>query len=80
MMLPFCSKVIKTKMIFSRKNAFLGISGIIEKYDNHPRKYGIFLLIEKLKMIKKGSLYFYGDLYRRFHVLLFNEKNKKLNI
>ena len=28
------------------------IFGIIEKYDIHPRKYGI-LLIEKLKMIKK---------------------------
>ena len=41
MILPFCSKVIKTKMIFSRKNTFLDISSIIEKYDNHPRKYGI---------------------------------------
>ena len=48
----------------------------------------VFLLIEKLKMIKnftfvkdsKGSLYFYGDLYRRFLILLSNEKNKEINI
>ena len=42
----------------------------------------ISLLIEKLKMIKKftfkkkvpSSLYFYGDLSRRLHILLFNKK------
>ena len=40
------------------------------------------VLIEKLKMIKSlllykssnDSLYFYGDLYKRFHILLSNEK------
>ena len=42
----------------------------------------VFLLIEKLKMIKKftfkkkvpSSWYFYGDLSRRLHILLFNKK------
>ena len=27
-----------------------------------------------------NSLYFYGDLYRRFHILLSSEKKRKLNI
>ena len=37
MMLPFCQKA---KMIFSQKKHTFGISGIIEKDDNCPRKYG----------------------------------------
>ena len=37
MMLPFCQKA---KMIFSQKKHTFDISGIIEKDDNRPRKYG----------------------------------------
>ena len=54
-------------MIFSRKTALKdAISGIIEKDNIHPRKYGISS-DRKIKDDKKDSndsLYYYGDLYR----------------
>ena len=65
------------------------ISCVIEKDDIHPRIYGIFLLIQKSRMIKSSLLqksfdnflYFYGEIYRCFHILLSDEKKpKKLNI
>ena len=78
MVLLFPANMIlkKAKMIFSRKSVLKDdISGIIEKDDIHPRKM-VFLLIEKLKIIQKFTLY--GDLYTRFHILHSNEKNRKL--
>ena len=41
---------------------------IIDALDWHPRKSS------------SNSLYFLGDLYRRFHVLLSSKRNRKLNI
>ena len=71
----------KAKLIFSRKNTLNDdISGIIEEVVIHHRKYCILFDIKikddkKLTFIKKfhDSLNFYGDLYRRFHILLSNE-------
>ena len=74
-------------MIFSRKNTLKDdISGIIEKDDIRPRKYN-FSSNRKIKDDKKvylykknsnDSLYFYRDLYRRFHILLTNEENQEI--
>ena len=41
---------------------------VIYFLDRHPRKSS------------RNSLYLNGDLYRRFHVLLSSEENRKLNI
>ena len=50
MILRFCQKSKEDPL---PKNTLKNdISGIIEKDDIHPRKYGIFFLIEKLKVIK----------------------------
>ena len=50
----------KLKMIFSRKNT--------PKVDWHSRLHS--------RKGSNNSLYFYGDLHRRFHILLSSEKTK----
>ena len=51
----------KSKMIFSHKNTL--------KRDRNSRIYS--------KKSSNDSLYFYEDLYRRFHILLSSEKNQE---
>ena len=81
----------KKAKIISRKNILKDdISVIPEKYDIHPRKYGISVkipywlkfLIDILKRIPMTLGTFYKDLYRRFYILLSCEKKPpgKLNI
>ena len=61
------------------------MSGIIKKDDIHPRKYGISSYGKnkddrKIYFYKKNynnSQYFYRNLYRRFHILLSNEKKQE---
>ena len=78
----------KAKLI-SRKNILKdGISVIPEKYDIHPRRYGISVklpcwltfLIDILKKIPMILCTFYGHLYRRFYTLLSCEKKPPGNI
>ena len=55
----------KLKMIFSRKSTLKG--------DWHSRSHS--------RKSSNDSLYFYGDLHRRFHILLSSEKKpRKLNV
>ena len=51
----------KSKMIFSQKNTLKG--------DWHSRLHS--------RKSSNDSLYFYGDLHRRFHILLSSEKNQE---
>ena len=84
MMLPFCHK---GKNSFLPKNILKdGISRIIEK-DDFILVNMIFILMKKLKMMKKftfiksskDSQYFYENFYN-FHILFSNEKTRKINI
>ena len=83
MILPFCHK----KLIWSSPRKIhlkMTFPVSLKKMIFIPENI-VFLLIEKLKMIKKftfiksfnDTLNFYGNLYRRFHLLLSNEKTQK---
>ena len=57
------------------------ISGITEKDEIHPRKDDIGILDWYSTKSSNDSMYFYGDLFKCFHILLSNEKNpRKLNL
>ena len=79
MILPFCQKSKDAKL--DLKMTFpVSLKKMILILENK-----VFLLIEKLKTIKKFTfikssndcLYFYGDLYRRFHILLSMQKTQE---
>ena len=53
------------------------ISGITEKYDIHPRKDDISILSWHSRKSSNDSLYFYGDLFKCFHILLSNKKTEE---
>ena len=58
----------------TRKN---DISGITEKDDIHPRKDDVDILDWHSRKSSNDSLYFYGDLFKCFHILLSNKKTQK---
>ena len=51
------------------------ISRITEKDDFHLRKDDIGILDSHSRESSNDSLYFYGDLFKCFHILLSTEKN-----
>ena len=53
------------------------ISGITGTYDIHPRKHDIGILDGHSRKSSNDSLYFCWDLFKCFHTLLSNEKNKE---
>ena len=87
MILPFCEK---SKDIFSQRNTLKdGISGITEKDDIHPTKYGIssnrkikddkkFCFYEKVPMILWTFIETFIDVF--IYCLSIKEKNRKFNI
>ena len=57
------------------------ISSITEKDDIHPRKDNIIILHWKFLKEFQCSLYFYGDLFKCFHIFFSNgNKTRKLNL
>ena len=50
------------------------VSGITEKDDIHPRKDDVNILDRHFRMSSNDSLYFYGYLFKCFHILLSNKK------
>ena len=75
------STVKKIKNILLPKNALKDdISSITEKDDTHPRKYDIGTLEWHSTKHSNDSLYFYGEIFGCFHILLSNQKIRKLSI
>ena len=56
------------------------ISSITEKNDTRPRKYDIDILGWHPRMGSNDLLYFYGDLFRCFPILLSDEKTRRYNM
>ena len=50
------------------------ISSVTEKDDVHPRKDDIRIPDGHYRKSSNESLYFYGDLFKCFHILSLNEK------
>ena len=70
--LPFC---IKSKDdLFPKNTPRDDVSSITEKDDIHPRKDDIDILDWHSRKCSNDSLYFYGDLFKCFHILLSNKK------
>ena len=73
MKLPFCQK--SKDDIFPKNTPKDDISSIIKKDNIHPRIDDIEILDGHSSMSFNDSLYFCGDLFKCFHILLSNEKN-----
>ena len=73
MKLPFCQK--SKDDLFPKNAPKDDISDITEKDNIHHRKDDISILDQHSKKSFNDSLYFYGDLFKCFHILLSNEKN-----
>ena len=76
--LPFCQK--GKDDLFPKNGPKDGISGITENDDIHPGKDDIGILGWNSRKSYNDSLYFYGDLFKCFHILLFNNKKKNRNV
>ena len=73
MKLPFCPK---TKDDLFPKNTLRDdISDITEKDDLYPRKDDFGILDWHSRKSSNDPSYFYGDLFKDFHILLSNGKN-----
>ena len=72
MKLPFCPK--SKDNLFPKNTRTGDISGITEKDDIHPRKDDVDILDWHSRKSSNDSLYFYGDLFKCFHILLSNKK------
>ena len=70
----------KAQMIFSQKIHLNDISSVTEKNDTHPRKDDIGILGWHPRKGSNDPLYFYGGLFRCFHILLSDVKTRRLNI
>ena len=78
MKLPFCQK---SKGYLLPKNTYKhGIPGITKKGETHPRKDDIGILDQHSRKGSSDSMYFYGYLFRCFHIFLSNEKTRKFNV
>ena len=75
MKLPFCQK--SKDDLFPKNTRKDDISGITEKYGIHPRKDDISILGWHSRKSSNDSLYFYGDLFKCFHILLSNKKTQE---
>ena len=79
MKLHFCQKIIDD--LFPKNTLKDNISSITKKDVFHPRKSDISILDWHSRKSSNDSLYFYGDLFKCFHILPSNEKNpRKRNI
>ena len=73
--LSFCQK--SKEDLFPKNAPEDYISGITEKDNIHPWKDDIGILDWHSRKCSNDSLYFYGDLFKCFHILLSNCKNPK---
>ena len=90
---PSCT-IWKGGIFFPRKQGIFSLDGKWQKwsFSRNTRKRDIFYLIcskspppplsrnNTPRKCSRNSLYFHEDLYRRFHILISSEKNRKLNI
>ena len=72
MNLPFCQT--SKDNVFPKNTPIDDISNITEKDDIRPGKDDIDILDWHSRKSLNDSLYFYGDLFKCFHILLSNEK------
>ena len=70
MKLPFCQK--SKDDLFPKNTCKDDISHITEKDDIYPRKGDIDILDWLSRKSSNDSLYFYGELFEYFHILLSN--------